>query len=67
MPNLDLKNTLKSNALLLGFDDVGFARADDYTPFAKEMHDAYKEGRFGPLDYLERTLSQRADIKAQFP
>lgn len=62
-----LKDTLKTQASALGFDDIGFARADDYTPFAEAMHEAYAEGRFGPLDYLVRTVSQRANIKDSFP
>lgn len=58
---------IKSFALSLGFDDVGFAAVDDDLPFTKEVATAALEGRFGPIDYLHKNLETRLNVRAQFP
>lgn len=62
-----LPNQIKRFARDLGFDDVGIASVDGPAPFADKMAIAHQEGRFGPLDYLERTLSARLDVRSVFP
>ena len=62
-----LKESLRSRALELGFDDLGFASAEGEVPFAAHFRKAHEEGRFGPLDYLERTLEARASLRSVFP
>lgn len=65
--DLTLEQALKTFAQQLGFDDAGIASVDGHLPFAQEVKSAYQQGRFGPLDYLERTLNVRLDIKQAFP
>jgi epoxyqueuosine reductase len=62
-----MKEILKREALMLGFDDIGFASADGDILFKTQVQDAFNNGRFGPLDYLEKTLDARLDIKKIFP
>ncbi len=62
-----LEKSLKEFALALGFDDLGIASVEHGVPFALEVEEAAKEGRFGPLDYLHRTLEQRLDLHSFFP
>lgn len=64
---MSLKTSLKEYALSLGFDDLGIASVDDELPFVKEVSEAASVGRFGPLDYLHRTLEQRLDLRSFFP
>jgi epoxyqueuosine reductase len=63
----DLSDGLKHFALQLGFDDLGIASADGTLPFANEVINAHRDGRFGPLDYLERTLNARLNLQSIFP
>lgn len=58
---------LKSLALELGFDDIGVADATQGTPHAEHLAQARREGRFGPLDYMERTFEERHDIQKLMP
>jgi epoxyqueuosine reductase len=58
---------LKEYALSLGFDDVGFASTREGTPYRSEFLQAIVEGRQGPLDYMERTAQERADVLALMP
>jgi len=58
---------LKDYALDLGFDDLGIASAEGPLPFTNQVDLALLEGRFGPLDYLERTLAIRLDLKLKTP
>jgi len=62
-----MKEILKAHALELGFDDIGFASAKTPVFFAKEVKEAHIDGRFGPLDYLDRTLDARLDLSSFFP
>jgi epoxyqueuosine reductase len=62
-----LKTWLKSRALELGFDDIGFADASKTTPHGKAFLHYMEEGRHGPLDYMERTQDVRADIQNFLP
>lgn len=62
-----MKNALKAQALKLGFDDIGFAGVDGELPFQAEVLAAFQDGRFGPLDYLERTLKARLNLREVFP
>lgn len=61
------KSFIKEEALSLGFDDIGIAKADDYTPFANEFLNAKNEGRLGPLDYLYNLAEIRTNIREQMP
>lgn len=63
MCELDLKN----HALSLGFDDVGIASVDGELPFFDKVLEAAEAGRFGPLDYLQRTLPARLELRSFFP
>ena len=58
---------LKSFALELGFDDFGVANATFGTPNHVEFEEAIDENRHGPLDYLERTRAERADVQKLMP
>lgn len=64
-PEIDTKE-LKRFALDLGFDDVGITNVLNL-PFTKEVKEGHDEGRFGPLDYLYRTLEARLDLHSAFP
>lgn len=66
-PIEDLTAWVKSQALELGFDDVGIASATAGTPHADNLAQAKAEGRFGPLDYMERTFEERSDILKLMP
>lgn len=61
-----LKDQVKALAKNLGFDDVGVASAEGPIPFVDEVLKAQKEGRFGPLDYLEKTLTARTSLSSIF-
>ena len=63
----ELTQFIKAKALELGFDDVGIADARLGTPYSVEVKKAYTEGRFGPLDYMDRTVEERADIQKLMP
>lgn len=67
MSSPELSHRLKSFAIKTGFDDVGIASVDGDLPFVDRVLAAHHEGRFGPLDYLERTLSARVDLRSVFP
>lgn len=67
MDPLDLRAKLKSFALSSGFDDIGIASTDGPLPFTEEVEKAYHENRFGPLTYLEKSLSARTNILSVFP
>ncbi|MCA9507499.1 MAG: tRNA epoxyqueuosine(34) reductase QueG [Myxococcales bacterium] len=58
---------LKEYATSLGFDDMGIASVDGPLPFIQEVKQASVDERFGPLDYLYRTLPQRLDVRSFFP
>jgi epoxyqueuosine reductase len=62
-----LSTKLKAFARNLGFDDVGIASVDGDLPFIDEVALAHRDGRFGPLDYLEKTLSARLGLRTVFP
>ena len=64
---LDPTQWLKTQLLLLGFDDVGIAPAQEGTPYQSEFLDAILEKRHGPLDYLERTALERSDVLKLMP
>ncbi len=66
MATKNLHNAIKEFGKKLGFDDVGIASAKGPLPYTKNVLDAYLDGRFGPLDYLERTLSTRLDLSSVF-
>jgi epoxyqueuosine reductase len=50
----------------MGFDDVGITSVDGVLPFVDQVFKAYQDGRFGPLDYLARTLDVRLNVRAAF-
>jgi epoxyqueuosine reductase len=62
-----LKDKVKAFALSLGFDDVGVASALGELPYTDQVKKAHENGRFGPLDYLSRTLDARLSLKSIFP
>ena len=62
-----MKSLLKNQALKLGFDDIGFASAHGEIPFKQQVQEAFLNGRFGPLDYLDRTVQARLNLKEFFP
>lgn len=64
---LELKNNLKNFARELGFDDIAVTDTAGETPFAREVQEAHDGDRFGPLDYLHRTLSARISLQKLFP
>jgi epoxyqueuosine reductase len=64
---MSLNHELKQYALTIGFDDLGIAKVDGSLPYVDHVAQAAKDGRFGPLDYLHRTLEARLDIKSFFP
>lgn len=59
----ELKNYIKS----IGFDDVGIASVSGELPFLQELEKAHKSKRFGPLDYLGKTIKERLDVRTFFP
>lgn len=61
------KSIITKKALEIGFDDIGFASANGEIPFSHEVKKAHEAGRFGPLDYLEKTLEARIRLKSVFP
>jgi len=62
-----MKDALKKRARELGFDDIGFASTQGELPFREQVKAAFLEGRFGPLDYLDRTLEARLNIGEILP
>lgn len=62
-----LSQSIKNYARELGFDDVGIASVDGPLPFADQVLKAHADGRFGPIDYLERTLDARLNVRSAFP
>lgn len=58
---------LKTFVRSLDFDDVGVAGARDPILFHNEVLKAEQDGRFGPLDYLARTLDARVNLLSIFP
>jgi len=64
---VSLTERVKALALSLGFDDVGIASVDGALPYTEYVRLAFIEGRFGPLDYLERTLDARLNLSTVFP
>ncbi|HXW53678.1 MAG TPA: tRNA epoxyqueuosine(34) reductase QueG [Myxococcota bacterium] len=58
--------TIKAFGKKLGFDDIGIAEAKGPLPYTTHVLDAFYEGRFGPLDYLSRTLAARLDLLSIF-
>lgn len=65
--NEPVEQRLKDFAVSLGFDDLGIASANGPLPFADEVKKAHLSGRFGPLDYLERSLDTRLNPKLAMP
>lgn len=63
----ELAHALKSLARELGFDDMGITSVDDPLPFVEHVTKAHEDGRFGPIDYLSRTLTARTDLRSVFP
>jgi epoxyqueuosine reductase len=62
-----ITNNIKERASALGFDDCGIAAADGQLPYKEYLAQAAEEGRFGPLDYLHKSLEARINLHSVFP
>lgn len=60
-------SSLRALAEELGFDDFGIASATLGTPTRDHFQEALADDRHGPLDYLERTEIERADVQKLMP
>lgn len=61
-------NALKDYILSLEFDDVGIADASTgVAPYAAQVRSAAKDGRFGPLNYMDDSLENRLNVHNFFP
>lgn len=58
---------LRQYAFNLGFDDFGVAKADLDTPYSDQFTEAIAQGLHGPLDYMERTKDERANVRLLVP
>jgi epoxyqueuosine reductase len=63
----DLGAFLVERARAEGFDDAGLAPVDGPIDDAAHLEAAHAAGRFGPLDWMIRTLDQRKDVRARMP
>jgi epoxyqueuosine reductase len=57
---------IRREALAIGFDACGFARADAAWPAAPRLAQFIEAGRHGQMDWLERTAERRAHPKAMW-
>ena len=58
---------IRQEALAIGFDACGFARADTPWPAASRLAQFIEAGRQGQMDWIERTAERRAHPKAMWP
>lgn len=69
MPSLisDPESRLKQQALALGFDAAGIARADEAWPAGERLTTFVELGRHGEMGWMETTLARRAAPTAMWP
>lgn len=58
---------IKQNALLVGFDACGIAKADELTEDAEFMQSWLKKGHHGEMSYLARNFEKRTDPRKLVP
>jgi len=63
----DAKTRIRERALALGFDAVGFARAEVAPKARKEFLEFLAEGCHGDMDWLARNAERRADPQTLWP
>jgi len=62
-----IKEQLRENARELGFDRVGFCRADEPLEDPAVLQSWLEEGRHGRMKYLERNARRRTDARSLLP
>ncbi len=63
----DLKPQIRDRALALGFDAIGFCRAELGLEARKRLADFLAAGQHGDMGWLERRSDQRADPRKLWP
>ena len=66
-PSDDLKASIRERALALGFDAVGFARAEVAPAARSEFLDFLAAGCHGDMDWLAANAERRADPQTLWP
>ena len=66
-PPSDLKAEIREHALALGFDAVGFARAEVAPAARREFLEFLAGGYQGDMDWLARNAERRADPQTLWP
>jgi epoxyqueuosine reductase len=66
-PSDELKQRIRERALALGFDCVGFARAEVAAAARGEFLDFLAQGCHGDMDWLARNAERRADPQTLWP
>jgi len=66
-PSDGLPERIRARALALGFDAVGFARAEVAAVARAEFLDFLAQGCHGDMDWLARNAERRADPRALWP
>ncbi len=67
LPRDDAKAAIRARALELGFDAVGFARAEVAAQAREEFLAFLAEGCHGDMDWLARNAERRADPRVLWP
>ena len=67
MPAPDPKQAIRDQALALGFDAAGFARADAPWRAGERLFDFVAQGRHGTMDWMAETAERRAHPQAMWP
>ena len=62
-----LRERIRAQALSLGFDAVGFARAEVAAQARREFLSFLAEGCHGDMDWLARNAERRADPQTLWP
>jgi len=62
-----MHNFIKQNALLLGFDACGIAKADELKEDAEFMQSWLEKGHHGEMSYLARNIEKRTDPRKLVP
>jgi epoxyqueuosine reductase len=66
-PSIDVKAAIRARALELGFDAVGFARAEVAAQARDEFLAFLAEGCHGDMDWLARNADRRSDPRTLWP
>lgn len=62
-PRIDLAGAIREEARRLGFDAVGFARAEEH-PHGERLRAWLESGAHGTMDWMARDADRRADPRA---